>query len=72
MVDIGSLDRTLGLLAGIALFAAPFLLAESFAPPGPWRLVVAAVGAVLLATAAFRMRPAYRLSGFHTSAIGRA
>lgn len=72
MANIGSLDRAVRFLLGAALLAAPFLLPATFAPLGPWRYAVAAIGAVLLGTAAFRFCPAYRLLGIRTCAIGKA
>ncbi|WP_368416853.1 DUF2892 domain-containing protein [Falsiroseomonas sp.] len=72
MINIGSLDRALRFGLGVALIAAPFLLAELFAPIGQWRFAVAAVGAVLFGTALFRICPAYMLFGIRTCAIGKA
>jgi Protein of unknown function (DUF2892) len=72
MVNIGSTDRALRFLLGAVLAAAPFLLAESFAPLGAWRLAVAAAGVVLLATAIVRICPAYMLFGIRTCAVGKA
>lgn len=71
MANIGSLDRTLRVLLGAVLALAPFLLAGSFAPLGAWRFAVVAVGLVLLATAAFRICPAYLLFGIRTCAVDR-
>lgn len=72
MVNIGSLDRVIRLVLGAALLAAPFLLPAMFAPLGDWRFAVAAVGAVLLGTAIFRICPAYMLFGVRTCATGKA
>jgi sterol desaturase/sphingolipid hydroxylase (fatty acid hydroxylase superfamily) len=72
MVNIGSLDRVVRFILGAALLAAPFLLPALFAPLGPWRFAVVAVGAVLFGTALFRICPAYRLFGIRTCAIGKA
>ncbi len=72
MANIGSLDRSLRFLLGAVLALAPFLLAASFAPLGAWRFAVVAVGVVLLATAIFRICPAYLLFGIRTCAADRA
>lgn len=72
MVNIGSVDRIARFAVGAALLAAPFLMTEMFAPLGQWRFAVAAVGAVLLGTAIFRICPAYMLFGVRTCEIGRA
>jgi hypothetical protein len=72
MTNIGSLDRTARFVLGVVLLAAPFLLPALFAPLGSWRFAVAAVGAVLFATAVFRICPAYMLFGIRTCAIGKA
>ena len=72
MVNVGTIDRAVRFVLGIVLLAAPFLLAEMFAPLGAWRFLVAAVGIVLLGTAIFRVCPAYMLFGIRTCAIGRA
>ncbi|WP_439594431.1 YgaP family membrane protein [Falsiroseomonas sp.] len=66
MVNVGSLDRAIRLILGLVLLLAPFLAAGSFAGMGGWRHVIAAVGGVLIATAAFRFCPAYRLLGLST------
>ena len=71
MVNIGSLDRAIRFVLGIALLAAPFVLPDLFAPLGQWSLAVAAVGAVLFGTALFRICPAYMLFGIRTCDIGR-
>lgn len=72
MANIGSLDRAARLVLGAALLVAPFALPEFFAPLGQWRFAVAAVGAVLLGTAVFRVCPAYMLFGIRTCGIGKA
>jgi hypothetical protein len=72
MINVGSTDRIARFVIGAVLLAAPFLLAESFAPLGSWRFAVAAAGAVLLGTAVFRICPAYMLFGIRTCAVGKA
>jgi VIT1/CCC1 family predicted Fe2+/Mn2+ transporter len=72
MVNVGSADRVLRFILGAALAVAPFLLVDSFAPLGVWRYAVVAVGVVLLATAIFRICPAYLLFGVRTCPANRA
>ncbi len=73
MTNIGSLDRTLRFVLGALLLAAPFIppTAAMLAGYGTWRFVVAAIGAVLVATAALRICPAYALFGIRTCEIGK-
>jgi hypothetical protein len=66
MTNVGSLDRILRFIAGAVLLVAPFLAPATFAPLGDWRYAVIAVGAVLVATAALRICPAYLLFGIRT------
>jgi len=65
MINIGSLDRTLRFVLGVALVVAAFL-PQVAAQMGDWRYALAAVGAVLVGTAVFRICPAYMLFGFRT------
>ncbi|MBU8540682.1 YgaP family membrane protein [Falsiroseomonas tokyonensis] len=68
MHNVGSVDRAIRLILGLVLLLSPFLAAGSFAGLGAWRYAIAAVGLVLIATAAFRFCPAYRLLGIQTCA----
>jgi len=72
MVNVGSIDRATRFILGAILLIAPFALPAMFAPLGLWTYAVAAVGAVLLGTAVFRICPAYMLFGVRTCEIGRA
>lgn len=58
-VNIGSMDRTLRILAGIALLALVFVLEGS----ARW---LGLIGLVPLATGLFRFCPAYALFGMST------
>lgn len=73
MANVGSLDRTLRFIVGAIFLAAPFLppLAGFFAAWGAWKFAVAAVGIVMLGTAAFRFCPAYTLLGIRTCPISK-
>jgi len=73
MENVGSLDRTLRFIVGAVLLAAPFLppFAGVFAAWGAWKFAVAAVGVVMLGTAAFRFCPAYTLLGIRTCPVSK-
>jgi hypothetical protein len=68
MINVGSVDRALRFLVGIALMLTPFVpqFASWFLNWGEWKYLIAAVGLVLLATAVFRVCPAYLLFGIRT------
>lgn len=72
MVNVGSLDRAVRFVLGAVLLVLPFVLSAAFAALGEWRFALAAVGAVLLATAVFRICPAYALFGIRTCDRPRA
>lgn len=65
MVNVGSLDRMLRFIVGVALAAAAFVppLAGWVAPLGNWKYALTAWGVVMLVTAAVRICPAYTLLG---------
>jgi hypothetical protein len=71
MANVGSTDRMLRFALGAVLLAAPFLppLAGFFEGLGLWKFAIVAVGAILVATAALRFCPAYRLIGISTRRI---
>lgn len=69
MANIGSLDRTLRFILGTALLASLFL--PHLSGKGIWPFALAAVGLVLLATAAFRVCPAYSLLGIRTCPLNK-
>ena len=66
-------DRMLRFMAGGVLQAAAFLppLAGLFAAAGAWKFAVAAVGIVMVGTAAFRSCPAYAVLGIRTGPISK-
>jgi membrane protein YdbS with pleckstrin-like domain len=68
MTNVGNVDRVLRFLIGVVLLLAVFApqLGGLFDGWGPWKYVVAAVGAVLLATAAIGICPAYSVFGLRT------
>jgi len=68
MANIGSIDRGARLILGAVLLVAVFVpqLSGLFSGWGQWKYAVTAVGFVLLATAIFRVCPAYLLFGIRT------
>jgi hypothetical protein len=69
MANVGSIDRTLRFIAGALLLVAAFLAGDAL---GAWRFALAAAGAVMIGTAAFRFCPAYTLLGIRTCPISKA
>lgn len=71
MVNIGSADRTIRFIVGVALLVAPFIppLAGMLAGWGALKFVVALIGLVLVATAAMRFCPLYTFFGIRTCRI---
>jgi len=67
MANVGNIDRGLRFLVGLGLLVAVFVPQVAvFDTLGQWKYAVAAVGLVLVATAAFRFCPAYTLFGIRT------
>lgn len=58
MSNVGSLDRIVRVVLGLALLAVPIVIGLT-----PWSGISAAVGVVLLATAAIGFCPIYALFG---------
>lgn len=73
MKNIGTMDRRLRLILGVALLSAPFLpgLAGLFAAWGAWRFIPSAVGVVMIGTALLRFCPLYTVLGIRTCPIER-
>jgi Inner membrane protein YgaP-like, transmembrane domain len=64
--NVGSFDRAIRLIVGVALILAPHL-AESPALKGEYALYgLSAVGAILILTAVFSFCPLYRIIGVRT------
>ncbi|WP_417842846.1 DUF2892 domain-containing protein [Thalassospira sp.] len=73
MTNLGSLDRTVRLVAGIVLLVLPFVLAGEtgvMAAMGGYAWLSLLVGAVLAITAIFRFCPAYWIFGIRTCKTG--
>jgi hypothetical protein len=68
MINVGNIDRILRFVAGAALLLILLVpqLGGMFESWGQWKFAVAAVGFILLATAAFRICPAYMLFDIRT------
>ncbi|HZZ77272.1 MAG TPA: DUF2892 domain-containing protein [Gemmataceae bacterium] len=68
MNNVGTIDRVTRLIIGLIILALSFLppSAPAFASLGLWRWVVAAIGVVMIVTAAMRSCPAYTLLGVNT------
>jgi hypothetical protein len=68
MINVGNADRFVRLVLGTLLVIAVLIppTAAWFENWGYWKYVVAVVGVVLLATAAWRSCPAYSLLGINT------
>jgi len=64
MQNVGSLDRTVRIILGLALLA--MALAVPAASLGGWRWILALIGAVLLVTGLVRVCPAYLPFGIST------
>lgn len=64
--NVGSIDRTIRLVAGFILIILPFLSSSAFlsGPIMTWFLM--AVGLILIATAILRFCPIYRVLGVQT------
>ncbi|MGE4218039.1 MAG: DUF2892 domain-containing protein [Alphaproteobacteria bacterium] len=72
MANVGSIDRAVRFVLGVALLAAPFVppVAAALAGWGNWIYLLAVAGIVMIGTAAFRFCPAYTLFGIRTCAAG--
>lgn len=71
MRNLGTFDRILRLVLGLALLALFLLPAgqQWLLPYGAWRFAVPVVAAVLILTAVVRFCPAYALFGVRTCRI---
>jgi hypothetical protein len=73
MLNVGSLDRALRFILGAVLLVAPLLppFAAFFAAWGAWKFALAAVGIVMLGTAALRFCPLYTVLGIRTCPVSK-
>lgn len=65
--NIGSLDRAIRFVVGVALVPLPHLVKSEMFTNAYALYGLSAVGAVLILTAMFSFCPLYRLIGFNTS-----
>ena len=66
IANLGSLDRILRLVIGLALLVSPLLNIPAIWTDGSWAYVSMAVGLVLTGTALFNFCPIYKLFGIST------
>lgn len=71
LTNVGSLDRVLRIVLGLALIIAAFLPALGLAASAVLQWGVVAVGGILIATALMRFCPIYRLFGLSTCKVSR-
>jgi hypothetical protein len=69
MSNVGSTDRIIRVILGLALVAAPFVITVGLWDNAALRWGVPAVGVVLILTSLFRFCPAYRLLGMNTCGL---
>ncbi len=67
--NLGSADRIVRVLLGIILVALPFVSNLAIFASGVWTAVAVVVGIVLIATAAMKFCPLYRIFGIRTCRI---
>jgi len=67
MANVGTIDRGIRVLIGLAAIAAVFI--GPFAGAGWERFALGAVGIIMLATSAMKFCPLYRIFGLRTCAI---
>lgn len=65
-VNVGALDRTLRIVLGLILLAAPFVSGMALFDSSTATVVSIVVGVVMLATSAMRFCPLYRIFGIRT------
>lgn len=68
MTNVGTIDRSARFIIGLVLIALSLLppSVPGFADLGLWRWVLVVIGGVMIATAAIRSCPAYKLLGVNT------
>ena len=64
--NMGSLDRMLRLLLGLALLVSPLLNIPAIWSDGTWAYASMAIGLILTGTALFNFCPLYKLLGIST------
>lgn len=64
--NLGTWDRILRLIVGLALLFSPLLNIPAIWSDGSWAYVSMAIGLILTATALFNFCPVYRIFGIST------
>lgn len=64
--NLGTFDRILRLIVGLALLFSPLLNVPAIWSSGNWASVSMAIGLILTATALFNFCPIYRIFGIST------
>ncbi len=67
--NVGTIDRVLRLVIGVALIALPYVLSSPLWENPVLRIGAPIVGLVLIATASMRFCPLYRLLGASTCRV---
>ena len=69
MANVGTIDRVFRLVAGGALIAAPFVANMPVFENDMFKYGAVAVGVILVATAAMKFCPIYRIFGLRTCKV---
>lgn len=69
MANVGTIDRVLRLVVGGALIAAPFAAELPIFENDMYKFGALAVGVILVATAAMKFCPIYRILGLRTCKV---
>ncbi len=67
--NVGTIDRILRLIIGLALIITPFAANLPLFDAASYKYVAVAVGAILVATAAIKFCPLYRIFGLRTCSV---
>ncbi len=68
-INIGLVDRILRFVLGVSLIGLPFFATGTWIENDAYRFLIIVVGIVLIATAALRFCPLYRLLGVRSCRI---
>lgn len=68
-LNIGSLDRIMRIVLGLILILAPFVSGMGLFASGAVTTISVMIGIVLVATAALRFCPLYRIFGIRTCKV---
>lgn len=68
-VNVGTIDRTVRIILGLVLLAAPFLSGMAFFESTAVTVIAVIAGITLIGTATMRFCPMYRIFGIRTCKI---